>query len=113
MDIGLLDQRITIERKVPTRDPDYGTEQLAWATVATVWAKVTDEVNPKKGGDESVIQNTRVERSRTQVLIRYLAGLTTDMRVQWPDRGRVFQITSMAETGRRECIEMSCEEYSE
>lgn len=112
MDIGTLDQRITIQRKNATREADYGTEVLAWVDVATVWAKITDEINIKKGGDESIDQSQRVERSRTQVLIRYLAGLSTDMRVLWPDRARTFQITSMAEKGRRDGIEISVEEYS-
>ena len=108
----VLDQRFVIEAKSVTRDPDFGTEIVSWATVAAVWGRCLDEINPKRGGDELVENKLRTLTSRSRIRIRYLAGITTDMRVRWPDRGRTFQITSKAEIGRRERLELSCEEYS-
>jgi len=37
---GLLTQRVTLERPVETRDPNFGTAVKAWQPVATVWAAV-------------------------------------------------------------------------
>ena len=37
-----LDTRIRIERKLVTRDPQYGTEQVTWGQFACVWAEVKD-----------------------------------------------------------------------
>lgn len=112
VDASELDQRVWIQRKVSVKDPDFQTETFSWVDVVDVFAKVVDEINPKKGGDELVDQNIRVQRSRTQILIRYQPGITSAMRVRWPARDRIFQITSIAEKGRREGLEFSCEEYS-
>lgn len=113
MDIGSLDQRITLERRSVTRGPDYGEEVVAWLPVASTWARVEDQVTPSKGGDELVAADLlRLLARRTRITLRYLAGVTTDMRVQWPARGRVFQITGASELGRRAGLELTCEEYS-
>lgn len=106
-----LDQRITLERPSVTRGA-YGEEVVTWTPVASCWAAVVDQVTPTKGGDETVVADLRLLASRTRITLRYLAGITTDMRVQWPARSRIFQITGMAELGRRDGIELTCEEYS-
>lgn len=36
---GNLDRRVTIERATVTQDP-FGGDQMAWATLGTVWASV-------------------------------------------------------------------------
>ena len=112
MDIGELDQRITIEQRSVARGATFGEEDVTWSTLATVWAKVIDQVNIKKGGDEEVKDNLRVHARRTRIVMRYRNDLGADMRVQWPDRSRTFQITGISEIGRREAIELTCEEYS-
>ena len=40
MRAGEFDRRVTIEKKVVTQDPSYGTELITWTSLATVWAKV-------------------------------------------------------------------------
>lgn len=112
MQIADLSQRVTIEQRSVARETAFGSEVVTWSTLATVWANVVDQVNPKKGGDEVTGGDMRTVQSRTIVTIRWRNDITNDMRVQWPDRSRVFQITGKAEIGRREWLELSCEEYS-
>lgn len=108
----MLDQRITIEQRTVTRGATFGEEVVTWATFATVWARVEDQVTPSKGGDELVTADMRLLASRTRITLRYLAGVTTDMRVQWPARSRTFEITGSAELGRRAGLDLTCEAYS-
>lgn len=109
---GKLDSRVTIEQRTVTRGAVFGEEINTWSTLATVWAMVEDQVNPKKGGDEEVKDNTRVKASRTHIQIRYRGDVTTDMRIQWPARNRTFQITGISELGRRQALQLTCEQYS-
>lgn len=112
MDASDLDQRATIEQRSVARGATFGEEDVTWTTLATVWAQIIDQVNVKKGGDEEVKDNVRVQARRTRIVMRYRNDLRADMRVQWPARGRTFQITGISEIGRREAIELTCEEYS-
>ncbi len=103
-----LRARIRIERKSVTSDANYGTEQITWIEVATVWAEVQD-VLPSRAERlaDSIIIGNRPARIR----MRYLAGITADMRVIIGDR--VLHIVSgPAEIGRREAIELIVEQYS-
>ena len=106
-----LDQRIRIERRQVTTDPDYGTQTTTWVTFATVWAEVQDVLPSKAEAQSNGMQAaTRPARIRT----RYLAGITTDMRVVCLTRGnRVLQIVSgPAELGRKDGLEFMAETYS-
>lgn len=106
-----LTTRISLERKVPGQDPDYGTEVVAWAVVARVWAHVQDTLPSKS---ERVLQGVRVATRPARIRLRYLGGITSDMRViVHGATDRVMQITGgPAELGRREGVELVCEEYS-
>ncbi len=106
-----MDQRIRIEVKQTTQDPEYGTPVITWATFATVWAQVQD-VLPSKA--EAQGNGLRVANRPARIRTRYLAGVTTDMRVVQLHRGnRVLQIVSgPAELGRKEGLEFMAEEYS-
>ncbi len=109
MRLGQLDRRMLIEQKSVTRDPAYGSEVVTWVELATVWCSPYDVLNKLS---EEVSQGIRVQTRPCRVLIRYRNDLTTDMRVTLVDRSRVMQITSVAEIGRREGIELLCEAYS-
>ncbi len=104
MDAGKLDRRATIQSPNDVSEPDYGSEQLSWETVATVWATVRDGV-----GSERITENVRVLTRRTEITIRWRDGITSDMRVVLDD-GRTFQIVSIAEV-RRVSLTMLCEQY--
>ena len=109
---GELDRRIRIERKNVTRDPHYGSEVVTWATLATLWANVEDQLISSRGGSETLEQGLRVRSTPVRVRVRYRSDISTDMRVVLIDRTRTLQITSIAEIGRRERTELMCEEYS-
>jgi SPP1 family predicted phage head-tail adaptor len=106
MRAGRLDRRVTIEYKTVTRD-DFGAEIVSWNTFAEVWAEVRD-VNSV----ERVIDQLRTMQRLTMVVVRYVPGVTTDMRVRINSEGRLLQITSIAQIGRRLGWSFACEEYS-
>ena len=106
MRAGRLDRRVTIERKSVTRD-DYGAEIITWTTFAEVWAEVR-EINSV----EKVIDQLRTMSRLTMVTIRWLPGVTTDMRIRVNQDGRILAITSLAEIGRKAGWTMACEQYS-
>ena len=111
MRAGTLDSQIRIERKVVTRDPDYNTEVVTWAEFATVWAEVRD-VLPSRS--ESVQQSVDIAQRPSRVRMRYLAGITPDMRVVLLDDGNrpAAIVAGPAEIGRREGIELMVTAYS-
>lgn len=88
-----MDEKITVESKSVTRDPDYGSEVIAWSVVASrIWANVQD-VLPSRS--ESVKQGIRVGVQQTRIRIRNNSAITGEMRVTLHGRGdRVMQIIS-------------------
>lgn len=103
-----LDTRIRIERKLVTRDPQYGTEQVTWGQFACVWAEVKD-ILPSKA--ERLADSIQIGRKPARIRIRYLAGLAADMRIIIDNR--IHQIISGPATlGRREAMEIMVEEQS-
>ncbi|MDP3650900.1 MAG: head-tail adaptor protein [Rhodoferax sp.] len=106
------DRRVTIEQKTVTPDPDYGTPAITWTPFATRIAAQVQDTLPSKS--ESVQQGIRIAAKPARVRIRYLSGVSSDMRVVVHGlTDRVMQITGgPAELGRREGIEIVCEEYS-
>ena len=111
VNVGPLDKRITIQQKVVTQDPDYGTGVINWVTLATPWANVQD-VLPSRS--ESVQQGLETARNQTRIRFRYRNDVTSAMRITL--RGatdRVLQIIGgPAELGRHEYTEIVCEQYS-
>jgi len=73
-----LDTRIRIERKTIIRDPQYGTEEVSWAEFGCVWAEVKD-ILPSRA--ERMAEQIQIARRPARIRIRYLAGITPDMRV--------------------------------
>ena len=103
-----LDTRIRIERKVVARDPQYGTEAVTWAEFATVWAEVKD-ILPSRA--ERLADSIQIGRRSARIRIRYLAGLSADMRIIIDHR--IHQIISgPAMLGRRAAMEIMVEELS-
>ena len=103
-----LGTRIQIERKVVTRHLQYGTQQVTWEQFACVWAEVKD-ILPSKA--ERLADSIQVSRRPARIRLRYLAGLTGDMRIRIDNR--LYQIVSGPATlGRREATEVMVEEHS-
>lgn len=103
-----LSVRIRIERKSVTHDAQYGTEAVTWAPFACVWAEVKD-ILPSRA--ERMADQIQIARRPARIRIRYLAGITPDMRVIIA--GRIHQIIAGPSIlGRREAIELMVEELS-
>ena len=103
-----LSVRIRIERKSVTHALQYGTEAVTWAPFACVWAEVKD-ILPSRA--ERMAEQIQIARHPARIRIRYLAGITPDMRVIIA--GRIHQIIAgPSMLGRREAIELMVEELS-
>lgn len=111
MNIGSLDYRVLIERKVVTPDPDYGTEVVTWGTVDTVWANVEDA--PARSS-ESVTQSVAIAKNQTRLRIRYRADLDSSMRITiYRPAPITYQIIAgPSELGRRRGLELMLERIS-
>jgi len=93
-----MDRRITIEEIVETRD-SYGAVIRTWTPFATVWA----EVRPVRSRE--LIASAKVTAEFDTVFrARWLDGLSPAMRVIHD--GDVYEITGLAEIGRREGLEI-------
>jgi SPP1 family predicted phage head-tail adaptor len=107
MQAGHLYEVITIQQKAVTRSGDFGSESVAWSNwAANVHANVTDV-----SGSEAVRQGVRVGDRSVQVMIRWRAGITTDMRIVESD-GRIFQIVAILEIPRKRGLTLHCLEYT-
>lgn len=80
MRIGRLRHRVTIQQYTTT-DNEYGEPVPTWADVATVWASV----EPLSGNERMIAQQRNASLTH-KVVIRYLAGVTAEMRVKFGDR---------------------------
>lgn len=111
MRAGELDRRITIER--PTFvDGEYGEQPGPWEVVAArIPAQRYDKLPSKS---ETVTDNLKQAILPARLRIRYMRGLTSDMRIIMHDETDViYQISGgPAEIGRREWIEMMITAYS-
>lgn len=111
MQAGQLDHRLRIERKVITPHPDFGTEVITWAALATVWAEV-QEVLPSKGEDQA--SGIRIAERPARIRMRYRSDVTSDMRLVHISRGnRLMKIIAPpVELGRRQGLEIMAADYS-
>ena len=110
MRAGTMDRRIRIERKEPGIDDGYGNSEPTWVEFATVWAEVQD-VLPSKSETQSDVIRTATRPAR--IRMRYLANITSDMRIVAIERGAIMQIIAgPAEIGRKEGVELMAAEYS-
>lgn len=104
---GLLDQRITFERKYITRDADFGTERVQWDAVATVWANLHEAHL-----GEAVANSERTAAREATVRSRWVPNVTSDMRIRDTENGRVYQIVSVVEARKRLWLDLVVREYS-
>lgn len=110
---GALDRRITLQRP-PMVDGEYGPQQGPgdWVNVferlpAQVWDDLPSQSEAVQGG-------LRMADRPARVRIRYLRGITSDMRVVvHNETDETFEISGgPAEIGRREWIELTIRGYS-
>ena len=87
MKIGRLRHRIVIEESIAGRD-SFGAEVSEWIQFAKVWA----DVSPVSGREFASFKQINAEIT-TNITIRYIAGITTEMKILFGDR--VFEIDSV------------------
>jgi SPP1 family predicted phage head-tail adaptor len=102
IDPGKLRERVTVQQATETRNA-IGETVLAWSTYDTVWASV-EGVSSREALDAGKIDIQISHR----VLMRYLSGITQNMRLSW--RNRTLEIVSLLEYGNRSEHVVICQE---
>lgn len=103
-----LRHRCLIERKSVTQDPKYGTEVIAWVTVANAWCSAED-VSPSRS--EAVKNGLAIAINQTVVRMRFRTDVDSSMRLTINRPAlTVYQIIAgPAEIGNRQGIEFMVE----
>jgi len=107
MQAGQLRHRVQITTKTVTRNTT-GEEVVTYPVTATVWARV--EV---LGGSETISQQQAAATLTHTVTLRYYAGLTPTMRLNWlkgDGTSRTLVIHSVTEDPTRRQMTLSCSE---
>ena len=102
IDPGKLRERVTVEIASITTN-NYGEAVLAWSTASSVWASV-EGVAAREALAAGQVDITVTHRVR----LRYLPGLTQQMRFAW--RNRTLDIVSLLEHDNRSVHEAICQE---
>lgn len=96
MRAGELDQRISFVARPTTKSPSGDDVPGSPVTYATVYARIT----PAKGQRPEFYQADRLNvKTKYDVRVRYVAGLTEDMEIIWGSR--VLNILSIPDAGKR------------
>lgn len=107
IDIGKLNKRITIQRKVTKKD-EMGQDKPVWED----WKKVWATVKPIKSTEYKFIEKLAPEVTH-RIYIRYSPGITADMRIIY--HGRTMDISGppVDVDERHEILEIQAEEVYE
>ena len=102
IDAGKLRERVTVQIASGTTN-SLGETVLSWAATSAVWASV-EGVSAREAlaaGQQEVTVTHKVQ-------LRYLPGLTQNMRFAW--RNRTLEIVSLLEHDNRRRHEAICQE---
>jgi len=102
IDAGRLRDRVTVQIASGTTN-SLGEQVLSWSNSSAVWASV-EGVSARESlglGQQEIGVTHRVR-------MRYLPGLTQNMRFSW--RSRTLEIVSLLERGNRSEHEIICQE---
>jgi SPP1 family predicted phage head-tail adaptor len=102
LDPGKLRERVTIQQATERRN-SLGETTLEWATFADRWASV-EGVTAREALGLGQLEVSITHRVR----LRYVTGLTQQMRLQW--RGRTLEVVSLLEHNNRSEHELICQE---
>jgi SPP1 family predicted phage head-tail adaptor len=102
IDPGKLRERITVQIASGTTNA-LGETVLTWNDSSAVWASV-EGVSAR----EALIAGQQETSVTHKVRLRYLPGLTQQMRFSW--RSRTLEIVSLLEHGNRSEHEAICQE---
>lgn len=109
---GQLDRIITIQKPGGVDDPLYGPQPGGWLDVAVRVPAQKQDLLPSDTEDTGT--GLRVSHRPARIRIRYMRGLTADMRIiLHEETDEVYAITSTpAEIGRREWTEFTVRAFS-
>ncbi|MGA0081790.1 MAG: phage head closure protein [Ilumatobacteraceae bacterium] len=99
---GEMRERVTVQQPARTTS-DLGESQLTWTTYATRWASV-EGISSR----EALQYGQQQFEVTHKVRMRYLDGLTNQMRLQW--RSRTLDVVSVLEYGNRSEHVLVCQE---
>lgn len=102
IDAGKLRERVTVQVASGTTNT-LGETVLAWSDSSAVWASV-EGVSAR----EALLAGQQDTTVTHKVRLRYLPGLTQQMRFSW--RSRTLEIVSLLEHGNRSEHEAICQE---
>ena len=102
IDPGKLRERVTVQIASGSTNA-LGETVLAWSNSSAVWASV-EGVSAR----EALIAGQQETSVTHRLRLRYLPGLTQQMRFAW--RGRTLEIVSLLEHGNRSEHEAICQE---
>lgn len=102
IDPGKLRERVTVQQAASTRN-SLGESVLSWSDWQTVWASV-EGVSAR----ESLTAGQQETTISHRVRLRYLPGLSANMRFSW--RSRTLEIVSLLEHNNRSEHEAICQE---
>lgn len=101
MRTGQLARLVTLERVSGQSRTATGGVVDTWAALATVYASRRDTL-----GSERVAQGVEVSTADSVFRIRWRGDVTTAVRLV--EGGVTFDITAVAELGRREWLDLTC-----
>lgn len=104
MNAGELRERVTVQQATENRTP-MGEVTQTWGAFSTVWASVQGV-----SAREFLLAGQQQVEISHRVRMRYLAGLTSQMRISW--RGRILEIVSLLEYGNRSEHVAICQEVA-
>lgn len=106
MRAGALRHTIAIQEQTDTPD-GMGGATVTWANVSGMGA-VPAAIWPLKSAER--LESLKLENEVThRIRIRYRSGITTKMRINWSDKGRVFNVTGSINPDERNImLEMLC-----
>ena len=109
-----MDRRISLQVQTTVNDPDYGPQPGGWVDFASrIWAQKVDSL-PGNAPAEENKAGVKVATYRSRIRIRYMRGVTPDMRVVLHEEtDEIYEMTSPpAEIGRREWLEFTIAAYT-
>lgn len=105
---GKLNRICEIQYKYVNVNTDFGTEDITWLPLTTVWAEKQD-ILPSQS--EKVLSGLAVQTDQSRIRIVYRTDVDNTMRMEI--EGKLYQIVSgPAEIGHKELLEFVVESYS-
>lgn len=105
---GEYDRQLWIERKVSVTESLYNSDEVAWIKAVKVWARKQESSTPPTSNDGDPGLTTY--KRPTKVWMRWREFDKVTMRLREGDR--IFRVTGTAEIGRRDELELACEEWA-